>query len=251
MTRNGRRYTILQPARNFRADGVAWVRRIPYYVQDGMWVWEYEYSGASMHFIGPGAANVKEIKLDRTDLGWARIYVSTQPFGVLIGGYELGDGHRLFCARQVHKAQLGRSPSGDPKLTIAREAPNPAKAMDDVPRGRNQKRNHICWASLASVIEASGLTPKQVLLGYWPFVGRSFDETNSRFGTLLHITWAADVERIRATTGKHTYHTENEIHMIIDCGEGLLAEVWIRAGFAKTILRLLALGVKPFDQLPA
>lgn len=237
VARDGRRYTILQPSHTYPV----WNRKIPYYVPNGMWVWEANYSGASIEFIGPGAANVRRVKLDRSPRGYKCIYVSSEPFGLLIGGYEGSDDRRFFYARQICKGELGRSPSGDPKLEIAREAPDLSRKMHNFPRGRSQKRNHICWARLTDVVEASSLSAEALLLSYWPFIGKSFDCSTDRYDTLLHVV-AAPLKLIKTGRPRVLFLDQDGVREMLT---GSIDDVWIRAGFAKTILRLQALGYPP------
>lgn len=225
------------------------IAETPYVVPNGKWVLMRPLGSPWCKLVGVDHSEVEDIVLD--DLyGIAHVlYVSNKPFGFVTAEdleYIPGElqpipigGKYLHVAQKVHKGEL--LPGIEiPKIEIVRE--EPALKSGGRERNRDQKRNHIRWARLSDVVAAAGVSAEELLLGYWPFIGWSYDHTSMRHGTLLHIVLHDSPEEFKTRQTTFQYFDQEETRRIVsDSTENM----WIRAGLAKTILRLQTLGVQP------
>ena len=203
--------------------------------------------------LGPQSPAVYELARD----GYAMIYqsrrllVSTQPFGVIEyfidpDGTPLG-GERFQPARQINQGQLGRYPE-IPKLPFVRQAKEDGRGAT----ARDRRRSHIGWVRLTGLAFASGLTFEQILFDYWPFIDYRYDRRYPVRQT-LDMLFDHDPHDIRNQTG-----SQLDIQQVDRIAMRRLHEnrweymenwqdVWVRKGFAQTILYLNALGYVPSD----
>lgn len=223
----------------------------PRVVPNGKWVMERSCGWAKL--VGVTREELEEFCY--TDKHGARIilYVSDKPFGFIAaedGEYVRGHDEarlvgnlRLYSARQIHKGELTQSGVPFPKLTLVREDPSLARKYGNFPRGRSQKRNHARWARLVDAVTASGLPDMELIHAYWRFIGFSVDHAHDRHGTFLHVVYG-NAEEVSSPDRKIEYYSRSEFDQSLWWTEKY-HEMWIRAGFAKTILQLLELGVTP------
>lgn len=232
------------------------IQETPYVVPNGKWAIMRPTGVGWCKLVGVDHTEVEDITLDNLYGVYNVIYTSDKPFGFVTAEqckYVLQErqaapvGNRyLHVAQKIHKGELLPGIT-IPSIEIARQAAEPRKLLDPT-RGRDQKRNHIRWARLTDVITASGLSAEEVLLGYWPFIGRSIDHYTGRHGILLHIIVQGSALSISSWTPRILFLDQDEVRQF---SSWPLENVWIRAGLAKTILRLQALGVQPEVTQPA
>lgn len=170
------------------------------------------------------------------------MFICDKPFGfVSMDSYGR---KTLVYARQVHKGELGQGVH-IPTLECVIQASGP----DTDPRASKaaRKRRRRGWVKLAQLGEASvGYSPKsqvELVLGYWRFSGHrnhwhySNDQTG---GQLVDVAWGSSLD-IKLGIAEFRSLTMKQFRK--ECSD--TSEVWVRRGFALTILRLLALGVQP------
>lgn len=225
----------------------------PYVVPNGKWVASWP-SACWAKLVGADWSEIESVKLDTRYGGtsvYSILYICDKPFGFIAAeegdyptthpkGRLLGD-LKFHSAQQVHKSELTQSGVPFPKLTLVREAEGLDRKMWSFQRNRSQRRNHTRWARLTDVMIASDRTVEEIILSYWRFIGRSIDHENDRHGTFLHVTYGSP-EEVASHDRKVLYYSQDELGPVINSGP---ARVWVRAGFAKTILQLLSLGVTP------
>lgn len=241
------------------------IEKTPFDVPNGKWVMLQPLGCAWRKLVGADYSEVEQVTLHNLYGIYHVLFVSDKPFGFITANeleYVPGEqqplpvGNRyVHVAQKIHRGELLPG-IAIPSIEIARQAPDPSRKNGVYPhsekgglkRNRDQRRNHIRWARLTDVIAASGLSAEEVLLGFWPFIGSSYDYTNKQSGTMLHVVAADSAEFIK--TGApivHFLHKEATREMMSEP----IDDLWIRAGLAKAILHLLALGVKPEVMQPA
>lgn len=203
----------------------------PYVVPNGKWVAEYNYGNP----IGPGREAIQEIVLETHGFQQSVLLVSDQPFGYVV----TGDGGRrcLYPARQIHKGELGRGPEVA-RLSYVRQA-FPEGTKGSV-RGAHQRRRGYGWTRLGDLVKATGLSAGDIMAGYGKFAGRPHYQAGLPVGTLFDIVVTNDEAEIsgREPTITTLEMSEYTTTRLDDPPES----VWVRRGFATTVLRLQALG---------
>ncbi|MBW4061013.1 hypothetical protein HJC99_00345 [Candidatus Saccharibacteria bacterium] len=256
----------IYPVYNHREDGSAYPEPSSetdyevfsdFVVPNGMWVLERPTFGCTW-IVGTTYQQVSSEPIDLRSLAYRRtLCISDTPFGFVKSEEATsvwGSSKRvptgpclLKYARQIHKGELGQGIQ-IPKLKFARESAAAARKNTEFERGRDQKRNPFRWARLSDVVEAAGLPANVLLQRYWAFNGSSIDWSQDyrthRTGEFLHVRIGETAEEITAQPYRPTYldKTEagNQIRM-----ESEVHTTWIRAGFANTLLRLVALNYQP------
>lgn len=216
-------------------------------VPNGTWVAELPLFGRN-RLIGVDHSLVRSKSIDERYGVHRWLYMSDRPFGfaTYIGddweeGYSmpLSGPMSLIYARQIHKGELGQGVP-IPKLKFAREEAVKPATVGNFTRNRHQRRNHIRWARLSDVVSATG-RPVYGLLSYtWAFGDW---HPHYELGQRIDVRYGADHVEVSSATMKRTSLTIDELsRQIMD---GRLDQIWIRSGFANTILRLIALGYQP------
>lgn len=155
-------------------------------------------------------------------------FVSDKPFGIIeerrqndkrVGGLYFS------CARQIHKGELGRKPELPRLPRFAREAPD-------------REGHRHGWARFSEVSEIVGMKPIEFICRFAPFA--DVDD-----GSTLDFIQACDRSEIH---GKRMQPQKTSFYhlgdMIVRWGLSP-DEVWIREGFAKTVLYLNLFGYIP------
>lgn len=209
----------------------------PLIVPNGKWILEsYHGIGQVLHG-GKGDMELQSFNPDGRN--GVTVYVGDKPFG-----YVIGDGHydrprlRLVSARQVHKGELGRGvPTSH--LNYVRQPFKPGEKLHMSARDRRRGYGWVKLSELAEIVV--GYNPDewiQLVLNYWRFSGHLEYRHGEAIGTLVDTMWGSKFD---ITSGE-----QEEVSMTFqEFATADPSELWIRRGFAYTILRLRALGVKP------
>ena len=172
------------------------------------------------------------------------VLVGQQPFGLIrryeFNGQQFG-GYWFDCARQVHSGQLGRRPQiARPQFareTYRYHAERPLNCFDKPIRARDARRGKIGWARLVDVAELVGMPPVEVVLRYFLFTDMEQPQ--------LHVVMADDRRQIH---GQLVGRDRIEKLAAADLPELFrrpLDHIWVRQGFAMTVLYLHHFGPAP------
>lgn len=216
----------------------------PHLVPNGKWIASGFGSPVNVELD-----ELKELEYHDKDGFYHRLLIGDKPFGLV--GTDPEGRKTLVYARQVHEGELGRGVR-TPTLDYVRQ-PDPSHKT----KGRNARaRRHgqRGWVKLADLGELSrcGYRPdKQVelILGYWQFSGhRNYEyyENDQDGGQLVDVAWGSGHD-IELGTAEFKSMTREQFRK--ECSN--TSEVWVRRGFAYTILRLQVLGVTPEVLQPA
>lgn len=212
-----------------------------YVVDDGLWVAEAFTSGDARHDFTLGSAEVKTIVLETSASGQRVLLVSSEPFGVVCTEGP-GYGKYFRSARQINQGQLGQYVPIVNKIQFAREA------KPGVVGSRDLRRSHVGWARVTDLVRASGLTLEETLLGFWAFVDFTYDPYawSPVFKPTMDMHWSSERHQIHNQLPKPPIAlTEDDLRRALDDAGVDWNVVWLRKGYANTVLRLLALGCKP------
>lgn len=189
----------------------------------------------------------------------AYLYVSDKPFGYICADEEdvnrwgnpclvKPNGRKtLVHARQIHKGELG-STVPIQRLKYVRQAFKPGTKLGMSARDRN--RSNLGWVRLIDLagtkaVTDAGLTVEDVVFGFWSYSGHrnSWVHNNDQDGgQLLDVIMASSPEDITRQYPQVHAVTQSQV---LDLIYPSLRDMWVRRGFAYTVLRLLALGVPP------
>lgn len=236
------------------------IKATTHVVPNGKWVMERDYGCTRL--IGIERDELEEVEfIDPEDTGMVprrTLLVSDKPFGFVSvcdhsrPSYESAPAMplrmRLYCARQVHKGELGQTVP-IPRLPYVRQAFEPGK-KPMVHKARERKRSNLGWVRLSDLCYAAQLTPRDLIFGYWRYSGHlnyRYLEKDQDGGQLLDIVVAASSADIRREVPTVVSATQHEAASLI-CES--VEDIWVRRGFAYTVLRLLALGVRPEVKQP-
>lgn len=212
----------------------------PYVVPNGKWVCSRPAGHAQL--VGVDQSEVEGVVLDSRFGGMHRfysmLYVCDRPFGFVRKDMPEGqsriDGsnayrHYLVYARQIHKGELGFG------------VPIPRPEYTRVLEGRRE----YGWVRLEHLGElATGYRVQDwidLVLGYWPFSGHLRYENYQVAGTLVDVIMA---DNLNVSEDDEDVVALTPAEFVLRAG-ACASDIWIRRGFAFTILRLLALGVQP------
>lgn len=222
----------------------------PYVVPNGKWVMERFNTGYGWSWlVGITYDEVERVVLESgvggSGISWSHtLYVSDKPFGFI----EAEDGKRIYgedravpvgprrlaYAQQIHKGELGQSVP-TPRLKYVR--------ADDKKRGNG-------WVRLTDLAAAAGLTPEDIVFGFWQYSGhRNYSSYNNdqNGGQLMDVVLAASDDEIRHQCPRVRSITRQRAEgylSLFNLGDDQEL-IWVRRDFAYTVLRLLALGVRP------
>lgn len=184
------------------------------------------------------------------------LLVSDRPFGVIqtieLSGLDLENpleyGPTFTSARQLHKGELGRFPEfAQPQY--AREGREPATwKNEDLPpgvkpySGRALRRNHARWARLTEVAALVHMPPEELVRRYFAFADSK--------GRGLPVLFAKERDEIQGKIiafNDVQRFEERKLPQLFDRDPAI---VWVRQGFAKTVLGLHYFGHVPGLKLP-
>lgn len=218
----------------------------PHVVPDGKWIIERPLMWWSWLV---GAVFADTTTLDITDSNGVnhRYIICDKPFGYVMVENDddvdlskaprepLPNAHRMFiCARQVHKGELSRGV--------------PLRKEIGYVRARDKKRGNG-WVCLSDLSRAADLDAEDLIFGYWQFSGHRnyrWYENDQDGGQLVDVVIAWTADDIEHKTPQVQSFTREQMrkHLFWSTDQN----VWVRRGFAFTILRLLALGYMPAMQ---
>jgi hypothetical protein len=232
--------------------------KTPFVVPNGKWVMERPNHGYSWR-VG--------VDLDELEVFWYTdehcmsrvLYICDKPFGYVVVRYEDMDesvcppepigAKRLFHARQIHKGELGQSVP-IPRLNYVRQA-FAEGTKPNVINARECKRSNLGWVRLTELAEAAELSLGETVYAYWDFSGHRNSkryQNDQDGGQLLDIVVASAKDEIEEMVPDVKSVTKQEA---LDLIRESVRVLWVRRGFAATVLRLVALGVEPWATLPA
>lgn len=215
-------------------------------VLDGSWVVETAYRRYpndgifwSYYVVGP---EPQAIELDPRHfsggLGHFQpiLLVGTEPFGIVEcrkEGWEMLQGRYFKAAQLIHKnGQLGPKP----------EIEKPEFAVEGNYGRRDRRRNAAAWARLIDVARLIGMSPVETVLAHFDFT----DRAEPRF----QVTLAKDRDEIHGKVVRSESIVTVERQKIltflgfsVDVAGGL-QNVWVRKGWAMTVLYLQHFGWK-------
>ena len=229
-------------------------RRIqtPHLVPNRMWVVNALYFGQP---VGVEHEELTLLEYTTEDGARRRFYTCDKPFGLV--SISVTDAfvsqdtvdhdaqRRLTYARQVHKGELGQGVR-IPKLDYVRQ-PLPSHRGQHM-SARERRRGQRGWIKLwdlGEVFPGVGYsTTKQVelVLDYWQFSGHrnyGWYQNDQNGGQLVDVAWGSSLD-IKLGTAEFKSLTREQFRE--ECSD--TSKVWVRRGFAFTLLRLQALGYK-------
>lgn len=209
-------------------------------VPDGTWIMERPTFGWSW-LIGVEFAELTALHVT-TEAGVSHIYYRCdRPFGyVVVDEDDIDLSTRMprsnarktfFGARQVHKGELSHG------VPLLRET--------GYVRAHDKKRGNG-WVRLDKLSAAAGIVAEDLLFGYWQFsqhVNYAWYYNTQDGGQLVDVVvaWTADdIEHKDPDVQSFTLEQMRK-HLSQSTDQNL----WVRHGFAYTILRLLKLGYAP------
>jgi len=226
----------------------------PHIIPNGKWVMERPHGWAWLIGITPDELET----FSYTDKNGVRytLRIGDKPFGYTVADEEdvdltvyppvLGPNGRrtLFCARQVHRGELGQTVPIE-RLNYVRQALEP----DESPSvRRRRKHGQRGWIRLDDLAAATGLRSADIVYGFWNYSGHLHWRDGRCVGVMLDIVRASSEDMIKETNPVIFSVTAEEIGNLLGGWHGqyfYAKDVWVRRGFAYTVLRLLALGVRP------
>lgn len=162
--------------------------------------------------------------------------VSRKPFGVIGDGLSNPFHHwnesapRFRSARQIHKGELGQFISTE-KVVVAQTVIHPSET-----ESRKEETRH--WVCLAEIAKLTGKSPAQIATDYSYFYDVESWES-------LLVVIADGFDNVSADCGEHLKN-RSEFGKLIS--EVDASTIWMTARFARTVLRLEAVGYKPLPR---
>lgn len=209
----------------------------PHVVPNGKWV----ARGFGLP-VGLERDELEELEYHDKDGRYHRLFVGYKSFGLV--GTDSEGRKTLVYARQVHKGELGQGVR-IPALDYVRQPFEPNQELSM--KARERRRGRYGWVKLADLGEMTvGHRPDkqgELVLSYWQFSGhRNYRhyENDQDGGQLVDVAWGSSLD-IENGTAEFKSLTREQFRE--ECSD--TSEVWVRRGFAYTILRLQALGVQP------
>lgn len=226
----------------------------PHLVPNGKWVMERPSWGCG-YLAGVEFDELEQLLYNDKDDVRRGIFICDRPFGfVMVEPEDVivypdvvkpSSRKTLVYARQVHKGELGRGVH-TPTLDYVRQ-PLPSHRGLGM-KARERRRGQHGWVKLADLGEMSGCGYRpdkevELILGFWQFSGHRnyrFYENDQDGGQLVDVAWGSGLD---IESGNAEFKSLTQEQFRKECFD--TSEVWVRRGFAYTILRLQALGVKP------
>lgn len=223
-------------------------------VPNGKWVARQQF-GCNWP-VGVDHDELEMLEYHDKDGIYRRLFIGDKPFGfvnmdsedvIVYPDMVKPTGRKtLVYARQVWKGEEGRGVH-IPRLDYVRQPLAPHRGLGM--KARERRRGQYGWVKLADLGEMTvGYRPdKQVelVLGYWQFSGHESWQNGQKVGTLVDVAWGSSLD---IELGEAEFMSLTQWQFREECDD--TSEVWVRRGFAYTILRLQALGVQPEVQQP-
>lgn len=231
-------------------------------VPNGKWVMERPHGYAWI--IGESLDEIEQLRYtDKYDVDRV-LYISDKPFGWITAEEEDVDKtvyppvpngrRRLRYAQQIHKGELGQGVPVE-RLPYVRQAYEDHQKPSV--RHAHERRRGYGWVRLADLVEATGLSYGDIVFGYWDYSGHKnypIYDNGQEGGMLLDVVNAVTGLEIEGRTPRVHSMTQGamfeRLSSFSDCWPSI-EEIWVRRGFAYTVLRLQALGVQPYAMQPA
>lgn len=225
--------------------------KIPHVVANGKWVLEVPRPHKWAWPVGEDTDKHDFLRFT-DEYGSSRaLFIGDKPFGFVFAEEEDVDQtvyppvptgrRRLVCARQIHKGELGRSIPFE-RLPYVRQAFEKGQ-KPNVTRPRERRRGYG-WVRLIDLVDATGLSYEEVVFGYWDYSGHRSYENGQSSGQLLDIVWASFEEDIKGEVPSVLSLTRSDAETTLMAWKR--SRIWVRRGFAYTVLRLQTLGVQPY-----
>ncbi len=223
----------------------------PRIVPNGKWVMERPYGWAWLIGIAPEELETL-CYTDKRGVRYA-LGISDKPFGYVVtdedGVDQMAyppaikpDGRKiLVCARQIYKGELGHTVPIE-RLSYIRQALEPGESPSIRRRRKHGQRG---WIRLTELAAATNLSVEDIVFSYWGYSGHRnywFYHKDQKGGQLLDIVVAASPTDIKHKCPTVHSTTQSEASHLI---HEFVEDLWVRRGFAYTVLRLLALGIRP------
>lgn len=214
-------------------------REYPFTVLDGSWVVETAYRWYpnygifwSYYVVGP---EPQSIELDPRHFSFGRghfqsiLLVGTEPFGVIEArkdNWKMMPGRYFKCSRQIRNGQLGPKP----------DVKKPEFAIEGNHSRRDPRRNATAWARLVDVAKIIGMSPVETVLAHFDFTDREEPQ--------FQVTFAKDRNEIHGKVVPPEAIVTVKRPGILDFlgfsvdVAGGLQNVWVRKGWAMTVLYL-------------
>lgn len=248
-TRYGaQQYFSIQHGWRYRAEDVI-ETKIPHVVANGKWVMERPSGWAWL--IAADKDGVDHLRYTDECGVVHSLYVSDTPFGYITADEDDVDQsvyppvpsgrRRLQYARQIHKGELGRGIPFE-RLPYVRQAFEKGQ-KPSVTKPRERRRGYG-WVRLIDLVDATGLSYEEIVFGYWGYSGHRNYENDQGGGQLLDIVWASFEEDIKGKVPSVLSLTRSDAETTLMAWKR--SRIWVRRGFAYTVLRLHALGVQPY-----
>lgn len=202
-------------------------------IPNGMWVLERFEGNARGDVVGAEPEMIWYT--DSAGIG-RRVHYQTRPFGLVTRNRG---GRMLTCARQVHKGELGQAVP-IPTVGYVRQ-PFKDGEKPTVTHAHQRRRGQHGWVMLGELAEAAGAgyDPNkwlQLVLDYWDFSLQRVGWPEELI--VLKLAWGSKLD-IQVRDTDERLMTRDEFWQLGDP-----SELWVTGGFAKTVLRLQALGYK-------
>lgn len=212
---------------------------------EGVDVWEKKFSVVGWKLYNPYTlAQSSSHKEDENHRSAVYMLVADEPFGVITEELENGvrtGGLHFSCARQVHKGELARRPQiTRPQFVRGTfDGINEISGRTNEPiPPRDRRRGKHGWARLSDVAELVGMSRGEMLSRYF-----AFTHAESPWLDVI-IGGRGDIHGRKIAPGQIKSYNNPASHEAW-AYELMTQEVWIRQGFALTILYLHYLGYVP------
>jgi hypothetical protein len=232
----------------------------PHIVPNGKWVMDYRPGWGPSWLVGAEWNDIEEVNLTGKSgqfYDTRTLYICDKPFGFIARHDDLDYSDTpkselrktLVCARQLHKGELGQTVP-TPRLRYVRQAFEP-DTKQNVWKARERKRSNYGWVRLTDLATAAGMRPVDLVFDFWQYSGHcnySSYNNDQNGGQLLDIiiAWTDDDIRHKCPNVRSTTQSEMmELARLGFLNARFMNPIYVRRGFAYTVLRLLALGVRP------
>lgn len=222
----------------------------PHVVPNGLWVMETPYCKNSI--IGV-TDELRELWYIDKHSATRTLFINPEPFGcVTADGSEVvvapGVGRqsgrlRLSCARQIHQSELGRTVP-IPRINYVRQAFESGQ-KPNVRKPRERRRSNLGWVRLTDLATAANMNPADIVQKFWMFSGHlnhwtdGTGQSGQNGSLLLDMIMTADPADIAGKYPSVISANWEQSKRDVDATPEI---IWVRRGFAYTVLRLLALG---------
>lgn len=210
-------------------------------IPDGMWVMRQLY----IHrFESKLLGHAEALNLGRQHLGgWDdTLLFSPVPFVSIHVVYgddpsEGAHGAYLHRARQIHKGELGQFVPVELPL-VAREA------APERPWTNRDRRRGDGWVRLTDAAEMAGLSIEELVLDHWLFVeARSYPDawTDVKI-EMIRAQYREQIHKQVVSRHRRVAFSKDQIKAMASNENTIWDELWIRRGFARTVLLLQKYG---------